>query len=780
MKYLWRLLIVVAVLGGLGAGGGFLWLRGSLPQTDGTIALAGPRGPIEIARDRHGVPTIRAGSEHDAFFALGFVHAQDRLWQMDFLRRLGAGRLSEVLGEPTLRSDKLMRTLGLHRLAERQLAALKPETRAAIDAYTAGVNGFLARHQGAWPVEFYLLRYRPEPWRAADSLIWGRLMAVFLSRNAREEALAARIVKRLGAEALDILLPPYPAEAPRSLAGLANPLALGAASNAWTVSGAHTESGKPLLANDPHLRLRIPGLWYLARIETHDRLMAGATVPGVPFHILGHNGHIAWGLTSAETDVEDLFIERIDPRDPGRYLAPGGARRFLTRKETVRVRGGGAAVIEVRATRHGPVTSDIDPALAELAGAGHVIALASPAFLPDANGPDALYALSRARDWTQFRAALADWSLPHLNFTYADRTGSIGLAAPARIPVRRSGDGRLPVPGWTGAHDWTGYIPRDELPVARDPAKGWIVNANNPTPKTDNPHWLGRNRSAGYRARRAEMLLRARARHDPASMTAMQMDTVSLMARDLLPLLSRARPDTETGRKALALMQGWDGRMAADRPQPLIFMEWFSRLQRRLFADELGPLYDSWGGLHPLSVEAALRRLPRWCDDTVTPAPETCDGRIAAALDDAAGALAARHGRDPAGWRWGAAHRARLDHPVMGRIPVIGGLFNRRVQVDGGAATLNRGLMRLDDPDRPFDSVHGAGFRAVYDLADLDASRFVIATGQSGNVLSPHYDDFVARWRTGGFVSLGARPAEATRLRLVPGGARRGAQSAPD
>jgi len=772
MTVLRRILIVVVVLGGFAAGGTYLWLRGSLPVVEGEVALDGPRGPIEIARDGDGVPRIRAIGEHDAFFALGFVHAQDRLWQMDFLRRLGAGRLSEVVGRPTVRSDRLMRTLGLYRLAERQFATLKPETRAAIGAYTDGVNAYLATHRGAWPVEFYLLRYRPEPWRPADSLVWGRLMAVFLSGNAREEALAASIIARLGSESLDVLLPPYPADGPRSLAALENPLAVGAASNAWVVSGARTVSGKPLLANDPHLRLRIPGLWYLARIETPARHIAGATVPGVPFHILGHNGHIAWGLTSAETDVEDLVVERIDPADKSRYLAPDGARPFETRTETIRVRGENDRVIRIRATRHGPVTSDIDPSLARLAGDGRVIALASPALQPDDNGPDALYGLSRAHGWTAFRAALDDWNLPHLNFSYADRQGNIGLAAPGRIPIRRPGDGRLPAPGWTGAHDWTGFIPRDRLPAALNPAKGWIVNANNPTPRADYPYDLGRNRSAGHRARRAEMLIAARPRHDPDSMTAMQMDTVSLMARDLLPLLGRARPETDAGRKALGLMRGWDGTMAADSPQPPIFMGWLTHLQRRLFADELGPLYDAWGGLHPQSVIAAVNTAQRWCDDVATEQREGCDGQIGAALDDAARALAARQGGDPAAWRWGTVHRARLDHPVMGRIPVIARLFNRRVPVDGGAATLNRGQMSVTDPDTPFDSVHGAGYRAVYDLADLDASRFVISTGQSGNVLSPHYDDFIARWRQGGFVRLGAQPTGAHRLRLVPRPAR--------
>lgn len=769
--------ILVRVLGGLllilavAAGGAFLWLRTSLPQTTGATALAGIDAPIEILRDSHGVPRIRARSERDAFFALGFVHAQDRLWQMDFQRRVAAGRLSEVLGPRSLPGDKSIRTLGIYRLAEDSLARLSPPVRAALDAYTAGVNAYIDTHAGAWPIEFYVLRYRPERWRPADSLVWGRMMALFLSRNWREEALRAGLAKRLSERQLDVLFPPYPADAPTTLADLldlADP-SFGSASNAWAVAGAHSASGKPLLANDPHLRFGTPGQWYLARIEAPGFSFAGATVAGVPFPILGHNGHVAWGLTSAESDVQDLFVERSDPGDPGRYLVPGGTQPFAVREETIAVRGDAPVTIRIRATRHGPVISDLDPRLAQLAGSGEVISLAATALDPDDRTPEALYRLGRARDWTSFREALKDWHAPHQNIFYVDASGRIGYIAPARLPVRKAGNGALPSPGWDGSHDWTGWIPFDQLPQAVDPPRGFFANANNPTGPRENGEATGRNVTPGWRAQRLEALLAGRDRHTRDSMTAIQMDALSLGAQALLPLMLPARPATPLGQSALARLQGWDGLMDRDRPQPLIYTAWLRALVRLIFADELGAAFAAWSDLRTLSIRTVLTREPAWCDDVTTPAKEDCPDRLALALDQAAAELAERYGDDPSAWRWGVAHEARFDHSVLGRIPVIGGLFNTVLPVDGADDTLHRGRSNVDDPRKPYASIHGAGYRGVYDLAKLDDSRFTATPGQSGNPLSPHYGDLARIWRDGRFLSLRADiDGETRRLLLTP------------
>jgi penicillin amidase len=768
VRFLTGFLVVLLIA----AAGLWLWLRSSLPQLDGTLTLAGLSAPVEVTRDRYGVPQIRAQSDHDAFFALGFVHAQDRLWQMDFQRRFTAGRLSEVVGPRALASDRMMRTLGLYRLAEGTVKRLSPGARAAVEAYAAGVNAYIAQHRGAWPPEFYLLCYRPERWTPADSLVWGRMMGLFLSRNWHEEALRAVLAKRLSAAQLELLFPPYPSDAPTTLArllGIGAP-AFGEASDEWVLSGVHTASGKPLLANDPHLRLRMPGIWYLARIDTPDFSFAGATVAGVPFPILGHNRRIAWGFTSAESDVQDLFVERVDPKDPGRYLTPGGSATFETRAERIKVRGAPDDTITIRATRHGPVISDLAGTSVEgIAGPGEVIALQTPTLAPDDHTADALYHVAWAQNWREFRDALRLWDSPQQNVVYADVDGRIGYVAPARLPIRKSGNGSLPSPGWDGSHDWTGFVPFDDLPQAVDPARGVLFNANNPAGPPGRAEAYGGVASMGWRARRIQQLLSGSRHFTPADMTAMQMDTVSLSARALLPLLLPARPATALGQKALSLMRGWDGTMDHSRPQPLIYTAWLRALVRLIFADELGDAYPSWARLHATQVIAVLTRHQAWCDDVRTRAKESCAERLAAALDQAAGELAARYGDDPAAWRWGAAHQALFDHPVLGRIPVIGPLFDVDLPVGGGADTLNRGLSDIEDPRRPYASIHGAGYRGVYDLAALDRSRFVVTPGQSGNPFSPHYADLAELWRAGGFLTIAPDAgAGADRLILSP------------
>ena len=751
--------------------GGWLWMLTSLPKTDGMRAIDGLRKSVEIRRDRNGVPHIKAQTEHDSYVALGYVHAQDRLWQMDFLRRLGAGRLSEVLGVPTVRSDRYMRTLGLYRLAQTAVARLPPDARAAIDAYTEGVNAYLDSRNGAWPIEFYVLRYRPERWKPADSLVWGRTMAIFLARNWREEILRARIKQTLGSHALPVLFPDYPADGPRTLAalgdGLDNPLALGSASNAWAVSGGRTSTKKPLLANDPHLRFRTPALWYLANLNWPGRSLAGATVPGVPFMVLGQNSHIAWGITSAETDVQDLYVEKLDDTGRGWYRTPDGARPFVERTEIIRVRDRPDIRLKVRSTRHGPVISDLSPSLKSLVPEGHVLALATPALREDDDSALASYKLNHATNWKQFRDALRNWHAPHLNITYADKDGNIGLIAAARVPLRNAGNGRLPAEGWSGEFDWAGWIPFDDLPQFINPSGGMIANANNPTASSQYPYNLGRWRTPGYRARRLETLLKSSRPADVAAMTRIQNDSVSVAARDLLATLLQTDPRTEEAGRVHALMRGWDGTMARDIPQPLIFIAWLRALDRRLLADELGELYAQYGGLHTQTIKTILRREVSWCDDKSTPTQESCDDQIAASLADAMGELSQRFGADFTRWQWGEAHIARFDHPVLGRLPVIGGLFNVRIPADGGPYTLNRGMIRASS-DAPYASVHGASYRAVHDLASKQRSRFIVSPGQSGNWFSSHYDDLAERWRDGGWILLKTPDQDADVLTLEP------------
>jgi len=773
------------------AGGGYLWLRGSLPQTEGAVEIAALRAPVEVLRDGDGIVTIRAASERDAAVALGYVHAQDRLWQMDFMRRAGAGRLSEVMGETTYELDRFLRTLGLYRTAEANLAYVSPELRALLDAYAAGVNAFIAEPGGPLPPEFQLLRYAPEPWRPADSLVWGRLMALQLSGNWREELLRVRLAHRLTAEQIDFLWPGYPAGAPTSIRNLAalDPaplrrlaevlpwdLAPKDASNAWVLAGSLTASGRPVLANDPHLALTAPGTWYLARIETPEGLRVGATAPGVPFLILGHNGEIAWGFTTTHSDTQDLFIERLAAGRPDRYVTPQGTSPFETREETVDIRGAEPQRFTVRTTRHGPVLSDAVPGSDTALPEDSVLALAWPALAPDDGTAEALYRIGRARNWDEFRAAIETFHSPQQNIVYADRSGTVGFAAPARVPVRKKGDGRAPVPGWTGEFDWAGYIPFDDLPLQRNPADGRVVTANNKVVPDGYRYLLTADWPEPYRAERILQLLdgeapaTAPAVYAAATAADMQQDVASLPARVLLPLLLAIEPKTDRAREAVALLRDWDGTMARDSAAPLVFYAWLRALNRALLADELG---DDFADFRHPNVELLLRILGDgrvWCDDVTTDGIEDCEGRIEAALETALTELALRFGRPAYRLSWGEAHVARFRHPVLSRIPLFDRLFGYAVETGGGDYTVNRAGVRLaGEGDAVFEDVHGPGYRAVYDLADLDNSQFMIATGQSGNPLSPHYGDLAVRWRDGHYVTLvGDATVGGRRLRLTP------------
>lgn len=760
---------------------GFLLLRTSLPQEAGAVRLAGIAAPVEVVRDANGVPAIFARSEDDAYFALGFVHAQDRLWQMEAMRRLGAGRLSEFAGARTLAIDRWMRVLGIYRLAEATLPLLSPEVRRAIDSYAAGVNGYLRSHSGVLPPEFLLTGDRPEPWRPADSLVWGKLMAMMLSGNWEHEALLARLAARLTPEEIDQLFPPedgapptmsaaapvVPREAAAALQDLFAdyPLPQTSASNAWVVSGQFTEGGKPLLTGDPHLRFQTPNLWYLARIETPQWKIIGATAPGVPFTILGHNGAVAWSFTTTESDTRDLYIEKIDPSDPKRYLTPDGALAFESRQERIKVRGAADEAIEVRATRHGPVLSDARDEYAKLAGSGHVIAGAAVALMDGDLTPQAIYRLNRARDAAEVRAALVEFTAPQQNILYADAAGDIGFIAAARVPIRSRGEGLAPAPGWTGEYEWTGFIPFDALPQSLNPPSGRIVNANHRIVPDSYRYFLGHGWTPAYRAQRIHQILDAQPRHTPESFALAQIDKVSLAARDLLPLmLPHAGTDGIAG-AARELLSVWDGAMARERPEPLIFTAWLRALNRRLYEHRLGPDFPAVWDLKPTFVKNVLMTQQRWCDDPATQPAEDCPTAIRGALDDALAELVNAHGAGIASWRWGEVHYARFRHALFDAIPVVREFGNLRVAQDGSDFTLNRGTSRIASA-LPYASVHGAGYRAVYDLGNLDNSRFMQATGQSGNPLSRRYGDLKERWRDGGTILIAG-----TRDALVKGGA---------
>lgn len=782
ITYSFTAVTVLLVVAGFG---GFWWLRTSLPQMNGSVTLAGLNKPVEVVRDANAVPHIFAKNPDDAYFALGYVHAQDRLWQMEFLRRLGQGRLAEVLGETALNTDRFIRTLRLQDHAEAILENTSTGVRTALEAYAKGVNAWLDTRAGALPPEFILLGFEPEPWRPMESLLWSRLMAMRLGRNWKTELLRARMGRELRAKGLpDQLLldlwPDDPKGAPVTLAeasagpwpafaalwdSLGTGLAEDSGSNGWVVHGRLTESGKPVLANDPHLRFGAPILWYLARIEAPGLTVTGVTVPGVPFTILGHNGRIAWGMTNAGGDVQDLFVETLDPGDPRTYLGPDGPLAFDSREEAIPVEGAESVTITVRKTRHGPVISDVSKTAAGVAGPTQVLALATPALRGDDRSVDALYAINRATDWADFLAAAANFHTPHVNLFYASTEGDVGFVSPGRIPIRKSGDGRFPVLGEDGRHDWQGFIPMEILPQLHNPPSGHIVNANNRIVDDDYPYLITTDWGLPYRAERIVEVLESEAAHSVSESHDLQLDILSGPARQLLPAMLRVEPIDARGRRAVELLANWDLTMRRERPEPLIFTAWLRHLVHVLASDEVGAeLVDEYLwlaiGRAPLFVEFALARDRHWCDDVGTPGKETCDAQLAQSLDRALDDISVVLGRDMDAWQWGALHQATFRHRVLTKVPIARWWADLSIESDGGDHTVNRGTTAREQADNPYRHGDGSGLRAVYDLAELDNSRFMIATGQSGIFLSGHYRDFLEPWRDGGYIRIVGRREE--------------------
>ena len=768
------LIALLTVVTGSGA-----WLTwNSLPLVDGTVKLNGPDSTISITRVSHGIPFINAASEGDAFFALGYVHAQDRLFQMEFMRRLGAGRLAEVLGTRALGSDRFMRTLGLYRHAQANVAALDQTTQNLLTRYADGVNAWLNTRSHPLPPEFQLLQISPEPWVPADSLIWQKLMSLSLAGNWREELLRAQLLQRLSPDQVAQL---WPDASPNSLSTIAAaensvPSDIAAtlikeidryapptlASNIWTIDGQHTKSGKPLLASDPHLGFQAPLVWYLVRMDWPGGTRVGGTTPSVPFPLIGHNGHVSWGVTTTHADLQDLFVERLTT--DGRYITPDGPEPFEVRQERIEVRFDDPVTLTVRSTRHGPVVSDLAAFSQTKRQADTVLSLSATMLSDDDRTAEGIYRVSNARTVDEVRDALVLFEGPQQNFMYADILGGIGYTAAAKVPIRRKGNGTVPVPGDTGAYDWQGWVPYEELPHGLRPSSGRLVNANNRPAPLDYPHLIAASFPEGYRAQRIEERLDALVGTGATAqdMFSIQLDSQSAMARDLLALLiNNAAPQSTRGREALALLRDWDGTMDRARPEPLIFLAWMDELKNAILADDLGSSYSSfWGGRIRL-IKSILTDQTHWCDRGESEVLESCPVIISEALDSAVSWLETRpelNGLEVNEWRWGIFHKARFAHSLFGFVPGLSKLTTVEIETDGSDHTINRGGYRSTRGRAPFRHGHGAGLRVVFDLADLDQSRFIIALGQSGHPASGHYDDLNLMWRDGGSLTLPAEP----------------------
>jgi len=774
--------------------GGYFWLCSSLPVEQGEMSVPGLTAAVQIVRDRHGIPTIRAQSEQDAYFALGFVHAQDRLWQMDLARRAGAGRLSEILGERGRTTDLFVRTLGLYHLAEAEVASLDPPARAALEAYAAGINAYIGQHKGAWPIEYYLLGTRPYEWRITDSLVFGRLMALRLGNDYRDELERAQLLRELSSDQIQDLWPSYPPGWPKGATGSIAPEAKEAlarirwdaieaalpkiplrasASNSWAVDGRHTANGKPILANDPHLSLEAPAVWYLARIEMPGLTLAGATMPALPFLILGHNDKVAWGFTSSYVDTQDLFIEHLTEAGSDHYVTPDGSLAFETRQETIKVRGKKDVTLAARSTRHGPVISDLwkpDDRPRIASDSLDVVAFADASLRPDNRTANAFYALDHAKNAGDVTAALEQFDAPPQNVIFADSDGNIGFQSVGRIPVRKRPDGLFPVPGWSGNYDWTGLIPYGELPHALNPESGRLYVANNRATNGDYPYPLSAYWPSAYRARRIGEMLDDMTPLSIAESAGMQLNTVSLAAADLVPRLLVAPIQSERGRAAQSMLGHWDGDMKRDAPEPLIYAAWLLELGQGMIASRLGKVADSIQAVDPMIIAHLLNDRPAWCDDPTTKADETCDMEIAAALERALDRLTKAYGPDMTRWQWGDAHRAHFHNAILGQMPILHYFADPEISSPGDDSTLDRGTYTGHGED-PFRHVHGPGLRTAYDFADLDGALFMIAPGESGNILSSHYADFAKPWRDGHYLLLSAKAelsAANNTLRLTP------------
>jgi penicillin amidase len=791
MRWIVRLGLFLVLLAGLATGGSYILARLSLPTINGEVKVGQTlTGPVDILRDRNSIPHIRAASRNDAAFGLGYAHAQDRLWQMEVQRRVAAGRLAELFGAPALNTDKFIRTIGIRRKAVAAFAHLKPETQATLQAYADGVNAFLASHGGPLPPEFLIFDVTPDPWTPADSLGWLKMMAWDLSGNWGSELARLGLSRRLSKQQVEEFFPPYPGDGPVALADLTQlyrqvasvididrlqavlpperPEGIG--SNNWVIHGKRTVTGQPLLANDPHLGLASPSLWYFAHLATPAGASIGATLPGIPGIVLGHNGRIAWGFTNTGPDTQDLYIEKIDPADPTRYITPDGSEAFVVRQEVIKLRSGEEVALTVRETRHGPVISDVHDSARREVEPGYVLAFAWTALRDEDTTADALLGLDGVTDWAGFNDNLRRFVTPQQNIVYADRDGNIGFVAPGLIPIRRPDNdlkGLAPALGWEARYDWAGFIPFEQLPRSYNPPHGMLVTANHKIVPDSYPYFITSEWAEPYRARRIEQLLKERNVHSVESFKQLQGDTLSPMVTDILPLLLAVPPKQAPRNSELtsshAMLATWDGNMTVNRPEPLIFQAWYRELTRLILADELGEMFQPLWRLRPILIKNILANRDgqsRWCTNLATGVATTCAELIAEALDLAIDDLKGRYGTDLARWRWGDAHATRAPHRPFSNIAVLRRLFEVSVPTPGDAYTVNVGRNDIASDTDPFGNRHGVSLRAIYDLADLNRSQFIHSTGQSGHILSPHYRDFAAPWAAVEYIPMSMRQAD--------------------
>ena len=752
---------------------GALWPVGRLrlPQIKGKMSIQGLKGPVEILRDCWGVPHIYARNENDVVFAQGFVHAQERLWQMDVIRRLVSGRLAEVAGAPILATDRGMRCLCLYKIAEEEARLVSGELGSLMESYCAGVNAWIefaiAHHK--LPLEFMLLGYQPEAWQVADSLGWGKMMSWTLAVNWESEFYRRLIIERLGAaktNELEINLDQAWAvilDLGQALAGdkpgdvtstFGGPRAgAGVGSNNWVVDGSRTATGKPLLANDMHLELTTPGLWFENHLVGGDFDVTGVTMPGVPMVIAGHNRQVAWGYTDGCPDTQDLYEEHLRQTENGgwEYEFKGEWLPAVVRKEEIRVKGAQSVTEELVITRHGPV---INRLIKDAFPDSPPLALRWTALEPGQTF-QAIYEMNKARDCREFKQSLRHFDDPAQNVVYADRQGNIAYSLSGRVPVREKGDGSVPVPGWTGENEWNGYIPFDAMPHMFNPPGGFIATANNPIQRPDYPHFLGKDYLVSDRAGRIVELLGTTQKVDLAYIQKMQSDQVSFSARAFAKVLSTLEvQDPELG-EIVRQMGSWDGELGVDSALAGIYEATIREAIRMLLGHHLGALGARIQGAGPFAGQwpehswewfVHLLEQPEsaWFD---LGRGERRDDIMRLALRHAVDDLKQKLGPRMEDWKWGNLHRLNFNH-ALGRQKPLNFIFNiGPIPIGGDGTTIWSSFTSYGDLKRR--PIVGPPFRFIADLGDLEHCWGALVPGQSGNPYSAHYKDGVKPWFDG-------------------------------
>ena len=772
LKRLGLAILALALLAA-GGSGGVYWRfsRAALPQVDGEAHLAGLTAPVTVRRDAQGVPHLQASSTLDAIRAQGYVVAQDRLWQMDLLRRRALGQLAEAFGEGALPADRDIRTLGLGRAARGVLPQLPPDIRPMLDAYAAGVNAFIETHRGALPLEFRLLRYEPRAWEPADTLAVGKLLALDLARGWDGEAFRAAVVDHLPADVQELLYPPaFPGDriltgtddAPHRRLVTGEETARG--SNNWVIAGAHTATHLPILANDPHLNLGIPSIWTAVHLTAPDLDVAGVSLPGAPGVVLGRNRRIAWGCTNVHDDSADLYVLEFDKADPGRYRAPGGWEAVAVVDDPIRVRTGPLSSSwrtephPVRLSRHGPLV-EID---------GRVYALRWTA-LEDAPELTAFALMDRAAGWDDFRAALQEYPGPSQNFVYADVDGHIAWYSAGRLPLRRAGDGARPYDGATSDGEWTGFVPFALLPHAVDPPSGRLATANNRLVGSDYPYKVTRGGIGPWRAQAIFEALESREGWTVDDVARLQGERLSIphrdLARALLEAAGRHKGDAVWDDVARE-MGGWSFRLDADSRAAALAFVTFRTVGDRAIGPRVKDVPRAW----PLRRRtAAIQRLVLDRPVAWLPAGDKdWDAVLAGAWTDAVAELTGTLGPDRSRWTYGRINVMAVHHPLTRALPALGFLLNPPPREMGGGGTTPNVLWMPDA-----GTVEGPSMRFVASLADADDTRLVNFMGQSGHPASEHYADQLEAWARAESPRLAFTPAAVLRetrhiLRLVP------------